>query len=283
MRNDRQGLVYAAVAVFFFSLSPVLVRWAAVSLTAYEIAAGRLLTAAVAILLLAFYRGDVLPARADWGRFLLFGLVTALHFALYIGSLAFTTIAHSLALVYTAPIFVALFSWLYLGEGLTLRKWSGTLIAVVGVAVLAGIEPKFDRRMLTGDLMALGSAFCFGLYSVAGRSQRDRYSLFGYAGIVYALGGLWLLPVALVNFSPQGYTWYAIGSVLGLGLLPMALGHTLYNAALRCTNATLVNLVATQEVTGGIILGIVLLNEIPSFVSIIGVLITFIGIVLVLF
>jgi drug/metabolite transporter (DMT)-like permease len=64
-------------------------------------------------------------------------------------------------------------------------------------------------------------------------------------------------------------------------LLPLALGHTLYNAALRLTNATLVNLVATQEVTGGIILGILLLNEWPSLQSIIGVLITLLGIVLV--
>ncbi len=100
---------------------------------------------------------------------------------------------------------------------------------------------------------------------------------------MYAVGGLWLLPTALVNFSPHGYTWPAIISVLALGLLPLALGHTLYNAALRRTNATLVNLVATQEVTGGILLGIVLLDEIPGFTSIVGVLITLFGILFVLF
>ncbi len=89
--------------------------------------------------------------------------------------------------------------------------------------------------------------------------------------------------MALVHFSPHGYTWTAIISVLLLGLQPLALGHTLYNAALRRTNATMVNLVATQEVTGGIILGILLLHEIPSLASIVGVLITLGGILLVLF
>ena len=49
--------------------------------------------------------------------------------------------------------------------------------------------------MFWGDLLALG-AICFGLYSVAGRSQRNRYSLFAYAGSVYALAALWLLPAA---------------------------------------------------------------------------------------
>ena len=279
--SERRGISYVAIAVLFFSTSPVLVRWAAESLSSYEIAAGRLLTAGVVICGLAFFYRQPLPKGRQWLQFGLFGLITALHFGLYIVSLEFTTIAHSLALVYTAPIFVALFSWLFLDEGLNRRKWLGTLVAVIGVAVLAGFEPHFDQRMLIGDLLALGSAVCFGLYSVAGRSQRNAYGLFAYAGFVYLLGGLWLLPAAWLAFRPDGYTWQAMISVLSLGLLPLALGHTLYNAALRITNATLVNLVATQEVTGGIILGVLLLNELPSLQSLIGVLITLVGIVLV--
>jgi len=278
---ERLGILYVAIAVIFFSTSPVLVRWAAASLSSYEIAAGRLLTAGIVISGLALCYRQPLPQRRAWLRFALFGLITALHFGFYIVSLEFTTIAHSLALIYTAPIFVAFFSWLFLNEGLDRRKWFGTLVAVIGVAMLAGFEPQFDRRMLIGDLLAVGSAICFGLYSVMGRSQRNSYALFAYAGTVYLLGGLWLLPAAWATFSPNGYTWQAVASVLALGLLPLALGHTLYNAALRLTNATLVNLVATQEVTGGIILGILLLNEWPSVQSLIGVLITLLGIVLV--
>ncbi len=176
---------------------------------------------------------------------------------------------------------MAIFSWLFLREGLSLRKWLGTLVAVCGVAVLAGFEPHFDNRMLFGDLLALGSAICFGLYSVAGRSQRNRYSLFAYAGSVYAIAALWLLPTAAANFSPGGYTPRAVISVLVLGILPLGLGHTLYNAALRRTSATSVNLIATQEVTGGILLGVLLLHEIPSAASLIGAAITLAGIILV--
>lgn len=279
--SERRGIFYVAIAVIFFSTSPVLVRWAAESLSSYEIAAGRLLTAGFVICGLALFFRQPLPRGRKWLQFGLFGLITALHFGLYIVSLEFTTIAHSLALVYTAPIFVALFSWLFLNEGLNRRKWLGTLVTVVGVAVLAGFDPHIDQRMVVGDLLALGSAVCFGLYSVAGRSQRNAYGLFAYAGVVYLLGGLWLVPAAWVTFHPDGYTWQALLSVLSLGLFPLALGHTLYNAALRLTNATLVNLVATQEVTGGIILGILLLNELPSLQSLVGVLITLLGIVLV--
>src|SRR5690606_4632722 len=126
---------------------------------------------------------------------------------------------------YTAPIFVAFFSARFLGEGMDRRKWVGTLVAVAGVAILTGFEPTFTPRMAVGDLLALGSAICFGLYSVSGRSQRHRYGLFAYAGSVYALAGLWLLPIAWFNFSPNGYTATPIASVLALGLVPLALGH----------------------------------------------------------
>jgi drug/metabolite transporter (DMT)-like permease len=280
--EEQRGLFLVGMAVLLFSTSPVLARWAAATLSAIEITAGRMAIAGLVVFSIALVRREALPPPRDWGRFAAFGLVAALHFAFYVASLDYTTIAHSLALVYTAPIFVALFSWWFLGEGMARRKWLGTVVAVGGVAVLAGFEPSFDRRMLLGDGLALGSAICFGLYSVAGRSQRHRYSLFAYAGTVYTVAALWLLPVAAFNFTPTGYTTPALLSVLALGLLPLALGHTLYNAALRRTRATLVNLIATQEVTGGILLGILLLGEWPTPTSVVGVLITLVGIVMVI-
>jgi drug/metabolite transporter (DMT)-like permease len=234
------------------------------------------------VLAVALVRKEAMPAPQDWPRFLGFGLVAALHFGCYIASLYYTTIAHSLAITYTAPIFVALCSSWFLGEDMDRRKWLGTLIAVAGIAIMAGFEAEFTPRMAIGDLLALGSAITFGLYSVAGRSQRHRYSLFAYAGSVYTAAGLWLLPFAWLNFSPNGYTATAIGSVLALGLLPLAMGHTLYNAALRQTRATLVNLIATQEVTGGILLGVLFLGEFPTPTTLAGVVVTLLGIVLVI-
>ncbi|MCX7853797.1 MAG: EamA family transporter, partial [Caldilineales bacterium] len=70
--------------------------------------------------------------------------------------------------------------------------------------------------------------------------------------------------------------------LIGLGLIPLGLGHTLYNAALRRTHATYVNVIATQEVTGGILLGILLLGEIPGLNEVIGAAVTLLGVLLVI-
>lgn len=272
----------AAAAVLFFSTSPVLILWAA-PLRPFEITAGRLASAALAIWLLArLSHQPMLPRRADLPRFAAFGLVTALHFLSYIASLSFTTIAHALALVYTAPIFVALFSAMWLREPIAPRKWAGVVVTVAGIAVLAGFEPRMNGRMLMGDLLALASAVTFGLYSVAGRSQRERYPLFTYAATVYGAAALWMLPLAALTFTPAGYHPGPLLALLGAGLLPLAAGHTLYNAALRRTHATTVNLIATQEVTGGVLLGALLLGQIPEANEVLGAAIALAGIFVVL-
>lgn len=278
----RSGLLLVGLAVLFFSTSPVLVRWAAESLSSYEIAAGRLLLAGLLVLGTAALRGAAWVDLAHWPTFAAIGLVAAIHFGAYIGSLSFTTIAHSLALVYTAPIFAALLSWWLLGESLRLRQWLGIVIAVVGVAIMAGFTPNFDRTMLIGDALALVSAVTFAVYSIAGRRQRQRVSLLVYAGAVYLAGGLWLLPAAALHFSSGGYTLTALLSVVALAVIPLGLGHTLYNAALRRMRATSVNLLATQEVTGGVLLGLFLLGEIPSAVTVGGIAVTLVGIILVM-
>ncbi len=279
--SERRGYGYVLLAVACFATSPILTRVAGEGLGIFEIAAGRLLIAGVVVLAVARWQRLAMPGRRDMRRFALFGLVTAVHFGAFAASLFYTTIAHSLAIIYTAPVFSALLSLWFLHEAISLRQWLGMAVAVLGVAVLAGFEPHFDATMLFGDLLALTSAVAFAFYGIMGRSQRHRYPLLSYSGTVYMAAGLWLLPFALLTFSAGGYTLATTSSLLALGLVPLGVGHTFYNAALRVLNATVVNILAMQEVTISIILAAFLLGEIPALSTIAGVALTLIGVVLV--
>ena len=124
-RSQQRGYALAASAVLLFSTSPVLTRVAG-TISSLEIAWWRLFLAALTVLVIA----TVSRHRVRWQplvsrRFALYGLIIALHFFFYIASLSFTTVAHSLALVYTAPVFIALLSRVVLKEGLTPSKWAG--------------------------------------------------------------------------------------------------------------------------------------------------------------
>ena len=281
-RATRGGVLLALLAVLAFSTSPVFIL-AAAPLSPFVITFGRLAVAAGCIAVLGrLSRQPLLPARRDLPLFVGFGFVTALHFLSYIASLNFTTVAQSLAIVYTAPIFVTLFSAIFLKEPVSLRRWLGVIVTVTGIGLLVGFEPRMDGRMALGDLLALASAVTFGLYSVAGRSQRARYGLFTYAGTVYAAAGLWALPAAGLTFTSDGVGVKALLALLAAGLIPLGAGHTLYNAALRRTHATVVNLIASQEVTGGVLLAALLLNQMPQPNELVGAGIALVGIALVL-
>ncbi len=304
-RDERKGLLYVGLAVFFFSTNPVLIVWAD-PIDPFVKTWGRLLVAGLAVGGLAWLALDKArdESRATGAtgvveaggvaersrgssalRFLAYGLVAALHFLFYISALSFTTAAHVLSLVYTAPIFVALFSALFLKERLRGRQWVGVGIMVLGVAILAGLEPQMDLEMAFGDLLALLSAVTFGLYSVAGRYERERYPLMVYASRVYLAATLWLLPLAMFSIPQmpsEAWDWRKIGAIVAVGVLSGALGHTLYNAALRRVHAAYVNIIASQEVTGGIILSWIFLSQVPTANSVVGALVMLVGIGLVL-
>jgi drug/metabolite transporter (DMT)-like permease len=272
----------AVLVVLCFSTAPILVILAD-PVSPYEKAFWRLAVASLAVGLLARGQRQALHYnRRDIGKFLVFGLVTAVHFLTFIAAFSFTTIAHALTITYTAPVFVTLFSTWFLKEPIPARKYIGIAVVILGIGVQAGLEPLLTPRMLIGDGLALIAAIAYALYSVIGRSQREQYPLLPYAFAVYAGAALWLAPAGLISFTASSYGARQILALIGLGIVPLALGHTLYNAAVRRTHPTYVNLISSQEVTGGIILGALLLGQIPSVNSVIGALITLAGVALVL-
>jgi drug/metabolite transporter (DMT)-like permease len=288
--SSRRGLLYVCLAVMFFSTGAVLVLWSQ-PFTPIEIAFWRLAIATGLVAVMGLLTHQPLRLhREQLPRFLLYGLVTALHFVFYIASLSFTTIAHALAITYTSPIFVTLFSVLVLHEALSTRKYISIGVAILGIAILAGFEPHYTvcslrgtgHCMILGDGLALLSALCFATYSIIGRGERERHPLFRYTTNVYGLAALWLLPATLYFAFKHPYPLTAISAVLALGIFPLGLGHTLYNASVRYIHATYANLIATQEVTLGVLLGMLFFHQIPSLTAYIGGIIALGGIIGVL-
>ncbi len=288
--EQRTGFIYAILGVLLFGTSAVLVGKAA-PIGPIEIAFERLVIATLCIAGLRRFTasGRGTPTgirRQDLPRLLAIGLVAALHFALYILSLEFTTAAHTLTIVYTSPVFVTLGSAIFLKEPVRPRKWFGIIIVAIGVGILAGFEADFSLKKLAGDLLAFGSALAYAVYSLAGRAARHRYSLLGYTLAVYGFAVVWLLPLVLYSFASgpglAAYSLLPLLAVIALGVGPLAAGHTLYNAALRRIHATYANVITTQEVTLGVGLAWLFLGQPLELNSLIGVTVALVGTLLVL-
>lgn len=282
MRQDEWlGVVQAVAATLCFSTGAVLVRLAS-ALSPLEITSLRMLLASVLVGGAAWVTGTPLAISPRlWWRLIPIGITAALHFLSFIASLYFTTVAHALTLTYTAPLFIAALSRVVLGESLPRRTVPGAAAALVGVAVLAGFEPRLDGRMIVGDLLAVGAAVTFAVYSLLGRRERARLPLLTYAAGVYLVAGVVTGPFAggLVRWDVPGQ---ALAAVCAMALVPSALGHTLYNAAVRRLHPSIPNLIATQEVTLGILLTWLLLGEPLTWNAAAGAALTLFGVALVL-
>lgn len=280
-RDERIGVLQAVGAAGLFSTGAILVRWSQ-DLSPAEVTSLRMLLGGLLVAAAAWCTGERvrLPA-ADLVRLAPIGLIAAAHFLAFIASLYFTTVAHCLTLTYTAPLFIAACSRAILRERLPRRALLGMAVGLTGVAILVGFEPRLTAGMLTGDLLAVGAAVAFALYSLLGRRERARIPLLPYASWVYLTAGVATAPFATGVLS-RPVNGSAIAAVLALALFPSALGHTLYNAAVRRLHPSIPNLIAMQEVTGGILLAWLLLREPPTWNALAGAGITLLGVGLVL-
>jgi drug/metabolite transporter (DMT)-like permease len=191
------------------------------------------------------------------------GLFLGAHFATWIPSLSFTTVASSVALVATQPVWAALIAR-QRGERVIRRTWIGIGLALAGTLVLTGVDLSISGRALLGDLLALVGGMLAAAYVTVGGEVRQRLSAVSYALTCYATATVVLLALCLVSAQPlRGYdedTWLAIaGMVIGAQLL----GHTLVNVVLRSISPTAVSVAILFEILGASVIARIAFDETP--------------------
>src|SRR5690606_27774333 len=124
--------------------------------------------------------------RAAWLT-ALSGLALAVHFGTWIQSLSYTTIAASVTLATTTPLWTALLAWFVFGATPTLSVMIGMTVAIAGAAVIGFGDLSGGTNPVLGDLLALCAAAAAAVYFLVGREvMRGGVSLSAYVGTVYA-------------------------------------------------------------------------------------------------
>lgn len=263
-RSARPGWVPFAILVLGVSaasVSAILIRYAteadALAISFWRCAVG-------AAVLLPFARFRRRGLDAPTLRYsIVAGAFLALHFATWISSVELTTVAASVLLVSTTPVFTALVArWLF-SERLGRAGWLGIWFTLAGVALIGGADLTGSSGL--GNLLALiGGAAAAG-YLLGGVAARRTLGIIEYAVVAYAVSAVILLPICILagvglgGFSAQ--TWWAIA---GLVVGPQLLGHTVINLTLRELDATTVSVTIMAEPLIATALAFVLLSEVPS-------------------
>ena len=269
----------SVVATLAFALGAPLSR-VALPVTAAEVTFWRLALATGVVLAIALVAGRPAAYLWDWRTFGLGG-VLFLHFFLFTLAAQTTTTAHTLTLVYISPVLVAIGSGLVLHEPPRMIQIFGVVVAVIGVSILVGFEPAATDATVSGGVAALGSGTFFAVYVLAGRYLRRSIPLTNYVLAVYGWAAVWAFPFAVLSFDSSAYDGIRVLIIVVLGIVPLGVGHTLLNAAVRRASATVPNVITTQEVTGGMILSFLIHGETLGPNTVLGVGVAILGVVLV--
>jgi drug/metabolite transporter (DMT)-like permease len=266
---------YAALAggVLIVSTASILVRFAqGQGVPSLAIAAWRLTIAAAILLPLVIgrSRGELgrLAVR-DWWLAIASGVFLALHFAAWIASLEYTSVASSVALVTTNPIWIAIFSVLVLRERMPGMRAMAVGLSLAGSAVIlwadAGVVTSGAPDPLLGNALALIGSLTVCGYLLIGRRLRGHMTLLAYIGVVYAVAALTLMLLALA-FGTQmsGYPKFAWVLLAAMALGPQLLGHSAFNYALKHVSATMIALAVLGEPVGSTLLAWLMFGEVVS-------------------
>jgi drug/metabolite transporter (DMT)-like permease len=214
---------------------------------------------------------------------ILSGIFLALHFAFWIASLKFTSVASSVVLVSTNPLFVGLGAWLFFKEPLRLNLILGIILSVFGSALISFGDVALSKEALMGDGLALLGAITASGYLLIGRKMRKGQDLLSYIFPVYSAGAIVLILIASASQKPFfGYSPSTYLFLLLLALVPQLIGHTTFNWALKYLPASMVAIAILGEPIGSTILAFFVLGESLTPLKIIGGILIFAGILIAL-
>jgi drug/metabolite transporter (DMT)-like permease len=201
-------------------------------------------------------------SQRDLKLALLSGFFLALHFATWISSLDYTSVANSVVLVNTNPLWVGLLTPLIAGEKVRRAALVGIVISVIGGAIIGYGDFATGGKALRGDALALAGSICAAVYLLLGRNLRRKLSLLSYVFICYGSAAviLWIMVLSL-GLPVSGFSGGTLAAFWGMALIAQIIGHSTYNWALKWLSAGLIAVSLLGEPIGSTILAYIIFDE----------------------
>ena len=199
----------------------------------------RLILASILLIVIAVYtkRSFSINLKSHGWIFIL-ALVAVFHLWIQVTGLQFTTASNTGWIIGTAPIFMAMLGFIFYRERITILQSSGIIIALAGLLLLIGKGDITNINLIQnkGDLLVLGSAFTWGVYSTVNKKISLTYSPLMTILYLFLMMALIIIPfnlnsaviTSVINLSSTGWI-----SVLFLGIFCSGVAYVIWAQALR--------------------------------------------------
>jgi drug/metabolite transporter (DMT)-like permease len=251
------------IGVFAVSTGAIFARLA--DAQALVIAAYRVGLASLILAPFAWFKARHEIARLlkkDLKLAVLSGFFLAMHFATWISSLDYTSVANSVILVNTNPLWVGLLTPFIAKERVKRATIFGITISVIGGIIIGYGDFATGGKALLGDALALIGSICAAIYLLLGRNLRRKLSLLPYIFICYGSAAviLWIIVLCL-GLPLAGFSQTTVYALWGMALISQLTGHTSYNWALKWFSASLIAVSLLGEPIGATILAYIIFHE----------------------
>jgi len=242
----------------------------------------RLLFGTIGILPIWFYFRKPIT---DWRGVkvaIICGIFFACDIALWNTSIMLSKASISTLLANLAPVWVGIGALLFMKEKPTKIFWIGTIISILGVAVIIGMKDISGASLTIGNILAIIASVFYGAYLLTVRKGRNTLDTFSFTTISMVASTIVLGIICLIsNTQLSGFSNTTWISLIILGLIPQVLGWLAINQALGHIKPTVVSVSLLSQTVFTALFSIPMLGEILTIREIGGAVIVLGGIYLV--
>jgi drug/metabolite transporter (DMT)-like permease len=213
------------------------------------------------------------------------GFFLSLHFFSWIQSLEYTSVAASVIVVNSSPLWVVFLSYVLFRETITPYQVIGLFLCFIGIFLIAlGDSPsQMLESFQEGVILALFGALMVACYFIIGKRMRSRFDVSNIS-YTYFVNGFCTIFLFLYSLGLSEKVWvFPLSNVIwffALAIGPSLLGHALYTYSMKKLSAQVVSLTVLGEAAGASILGFIFLSENLPLSTIFGGIFIGIGIIL---
>ena len=268
---------YAVLTIALLALSSGSIMIKAADAPATVIATWRVAVASaiVAPYLLAARRRELLQlTRGEIGLTVLAGLLLAAHFLLWTASLKLTTVANSVMLANTSPIWIAIGGVAIGAARLTRVTILSVFCCMMGAVLVSWQGLRLGGETFQGDALALGAGVALAGYLVVGARALRNLSTPVYMGLTYTTAAVVLAIIAVTNGDGLvGFTPLTYGLLIALGVVSQLVGHGGPSWALKFLTPGFVSQFLLADLVISPFLALILFDEALPITTIIGCLV----------
>jgi drug/metabolite transporter (DMT)-like permease len=264
-----RGCLLMVVATLLFAGMHAAIRHVTQHLSGVEVAFFRNLFGLVVIVPLLVRFGPRLFHTEKFSLHMLRALINAVSMVAFFIGLSMTPLARATAIAFTAPLFTALLSALFLGEVFRWRRWSAIIVGFIGALVI--LRPGLDV-VDTGSLLVLFSSLLWAMAMIDIKVlARTESSATITAYVTVLMTPLTLVPALFYwqTPSPELWVWLIFIGVIG------TMGQFIVTEAIKLADMTVLMPFDFLKMVWAAFLGMILFAEVPDALTWLGAAIVF--------